>query len=115
MKTLILDNYDSFTYNLYQYLGELGGEPRVYRNDQISIEEARDQQFSHIVIGPGPGSPYVARDIGVSHELISYAEQSGIPLLGVCLGHQTLAVHYGGRVSRAPQLYHGKSSRVVLL
>jgi 3-deoxy-7-phosphoheptulonate synthase len=115
MKTLILDNYDSFTYNLYQYLGELGGRPSVYRNDRISVEEARDQQFSHIVIGPGPGSPYVARDIGVSHELILYAEESGIPLLGVCLGHQVLAVHYGGRVSRAPQPYHGKASRVVLL
>ena len=115
MKTLILDNYDSFTYNLYQYLGELGGQPSVYRNDRISVEEARDQQFSHIVIGPGPGSPYVDRDIGVSHELIRYAEQAGIPLLGVCLGHQVLAVHYGGHVSRAPQLYHGKSSRAVLL
>lgn len=115
MKTLILDNYDSFTYNLHQYLGELGGEPVVCRNDQISIEEVRDQQYSHIVIGPGPGSPYVARDIGISHDLISLAEETGIPLLGVCLGHQVLAVHFEGRVSRAPDLYHGKSSRVAFL
>ncbi|MEN6452481.1 MAG: 3-deoxy-7-phosphoheptulonate synthase [Thermoguttaceae bacterium] len=115
MKTLILDNYDSFTYNLYQYLGELGGRPSVYRNDRISMEDVRDQQFTHIVIGPGPGSPYVARDIGISHELISYAETAGIPLLGVCLGHQTMAVHFGGRVARAPHLYHGKASKVVVL
>ena len=115
MKMLILDNYDSFTYNLYQYLGELGGEPVVCRNDQISIDEVRDRGFSHIVISPGPGSPYVARDIGISHELIAYAEEAGIPLLGVCLGHQVLAVHFGGRVVRAAECFHGRASRTAIL
>ena len=76
MKTLILDNYDSFTYNLYQYIGELGGEPVVCRNDRISVAEVR-RTGSRISSSSGAGQPYVARDIGISHELIDYAEQSG--------------------------------------
>lgn len=115
MKTLILDNYDSFTFNLYQYVGELGGDPVVYRNDKISIDGVRDLEPTHIIIGPGPGNPYTRRDIGISEELIEYAISEHIPLLGVCLGHQVLGKHFGGTVSRAPELYHGRASRVTFL
>ncbi len=114
MKTLILDNYDSFTFNLYQYIGELGGNPIVYRNDKIDLDEVERLRISHIVISPGPGNPYTERDIGISEKLIDFAAKQHIPLLGVCLGHQVLAKHFGATVSRAPQLFHGKSSRVRL-
>ncbi len=114
MKTLILDNYDSFTYNLYQYIAELGGNPVVHRNDVIDINDVAELSPSHIVIGPGPGSPLVPADIGISEALIDYAVDQGIPLLGVCLGHQVLGTHFGGTVSGAPFLYHGKASRIHL-
>ena len=110
MKTLILDNYDSFTFNLYQYIAELGGNPEVHRNDRITIEDVRKGGYTHLVISPGPGNPYTPRDIGISDELIDYAEENGIPLLGVCLGLQVLVRHLGGEVVRAPEAMHGKSS-----
>ncbi len=105
---LVIDNYDSFTYNLVQYLGELGEQIEVRRNDEITVDEIRILKPSRIVISPGPGTP---DDAGVSMKVIeSFA--GSIPLLGVCLGHQSIGQVFGGRVVRAPQLCHGKPSRV---
>jgi anthranilate synthase component II len=103
---LLVDNYDSFTYNLYQYLGELGAEVRVMRNDEMTAREALDLRPERIVISPGPGTPDQA---GLSLELIRRAA-GRVPLLGVCLGHQALGQAFGGRVARAPTLMHGKTS-----
>jgi anthranilate synthase/aminodeoxychorismate synthase-like glutamine amidotransferase len=111
MDVLIIDNYDSFTYNLYQYLGELGGEVEVARNDAITIDEVRARKPSHIVLSPGPGSPDKPRDFGVCGPLILSLGAS-VPILGVCLGHQGIIHHLGGRVVRAPKIVHGKTSRV---
>jgi anthranilate synthase/aminodeoxychorismate synthase-like glutamine amidotransferase len=105
---LLIDNYDSFTYNLYQYLCELGARVTVVRNDAITVDEARQLQPDFIVISPGPGVP---RDAGISIDLIRQMGQS-TPILGVCLGHQAIAEAYGGIVSRAPELMHGKASQV---
>jgi anthranilate synthase/aminodeoxychorismate synthase-like glutamine amidotransferase len=105
---LLLDNYDSFTYNLYQYLGELAAEPRVVRNDEISAEAALALEPRAIVVSPGPGTPDQA---GISLELIRRAA-GRVPLLGVCLGHQSLGQAFGGRVVRAPRLMHGKTSPI---
>jgi anthranilate synthase/aminodeoxychorismate synthase-like glutamine amidotransferase len=105
---LLIDNYDSFTYNLYQYLGELGAQTRVVRNDEISVEEALALEPEAIVISPGPGTP---DDAGISLDLIR-AAQGAVPLLGVCLGHQSLGQAFGGRIVRAPSLMHGKTSEV---
>ena len=107
MLTLI-DNYDSFTYNLYQYLCELGARVTVRRNDAITVDEARALAPDCIVISPGPGTP---RDAGISVELIKQLGPT-TPTLGVCLGHQAIAEAFGGVVSRAPELMHGKASRV---
>src|SRR5712671_1044312 len=105
---LVIDNYDSFTYNLVQHLGELGEQIEVRRNDEITVEEIQRLKPSRIVISPGPGTP---NDAGISMEVIeSFAGK--IPLLGVCLGHQSIGQVFGGRVVRAPQLCHGKSSLV---
>ena len=103
---LLVDNYDSFTFNLYQYLGELGAEVRVIRNDAMSVDEALAQKPEKIVISPGPGTP---DDAGISLELI---ERSPVPVLGVCLGHQALGQVFGGKVVRAPKLMHGKTSEI---
>jgi len=108
MKVLLLDNYDSFTYNLYQYLGELGAEVEVHRNDQISVDEVLERRPDRIVISPGPGNPDQA---GISLELIRRVPEP-LPLLGVCLGHQALGQAFGGRVVRAPFLMHGKTSEI---
>ena len=108
MRVLLLDNYDSFTYNLYQYLGELGAEVDVFRNDQITVDEALARRSDRIVISPGPGNPDQA---GISLELIARAPLD-VPLLGVCLGHQALGQAFGGKVVRAPQLMHGKTSEI---
>jgi anthranilate synthase/aminodeoxychorismate synthase-like glutamine amidotransferase len=105
---LVIDNYDSFTYNLVQYLGELGADPVVRRNDAITVGEALDGGYTGIVISPGPGAP---RDAGVTLEIIR--ELSGaLPILGVCLGHQGIGEAFGGRVIRAPKPIHGKASEV---
>jgi anthranilate synthase component II len=104
----VIDNYDSFTYNLVQYLGELGAEVRVFRNDEISPEELDALNPSHIVISPGPGTP---GDAGVSGDVIRTLGHKR-PLLGVCLGHQCIGEALGGRVERAPRLMHGKTSPV---
>jgi anthranilate synthase/aminodeoxychorismate synthase-like glutamine amidotransferase len=105
---LLIDNYDSFTYNLYQYLCELGADVTVVRNDAVSVEEAQAMQPDFVVISPGPGVP---RDAGISVELIRALGPS-VPILGVCLGHQAIAEAYGGVVSRAPELMHGKASAI---
>ena len=107
-RVLLVDNYDSFTYNLYQYLGELGAETTVVRNDAITVDEALERRPDRIVISPGPGTPDQA---GISVELIRRAS-GRVPLLGVCLGHQALGQAYGGRVVRAPVLMHGKTSEI---
>ena len=105
---LILDNYDSFTYNLVQYFGELGGEPVVRRNDAISVDEIAKLKPTHICISPGPGRPGEA---GVSNEVVRRFAPN-VPLLGVCLGHQCIAEVFGGRVVRAERLMHGKTSDI---
>jgi len=105
---LVIDNYDSFTYNLVQYLGELGAEVSVYRNDTIDVAEIRRLGPSHLVISPGPGDPDGA---GISNQVIRELGPS-IPLLGVCLGHQCIGQVYGGQVVRAPRLLHGKTSPI---
>jgi anthranilate synthase component II len=105
---LLVDNYDSFTYNLYQYLGELGAETRVLRNDEMTAEAALALGPERIVISPGPGTPDQA---GLSLELIRHAA-GRVPLLGVCLGHQALGQAFGARVVRAPVLMHGKTSPI---
>jgi anthranilate synthase/aminodeoxychorismate synthase-like glutamine amidotransferase len=105
---LLIDNYDSFTYNLYQYLGELGAAVQVVRNDELSAEQALDLRPEAIVISPGPGTPDQA---GISLDVIRQAA-GRVPLLGVCLGHQALGQAFGGRVVRAPRLMHGKTSEI---
>jgi len=105
---LVIDNYDSFTYNLVQYLGELGADIHVARNDEITLDEIRALNPERIVISPGPGDP---DDGGVSNEVIREFGPS-TPILGVCLGHQCIGQVYGGVVTRAPRLMHGKTSPV---
>ncbi len=105
---LVIDNYDSFTYNLVQYFGELGAELCVVRNDQIALDEVRALGPSHIVISPGPGTP---DDSGVSLEVLRELGPT-LPMLGVCLGHQAIGQVFGGVVKRAPYLMHGKTSLI---
>ena len=105
---LIVDNYDSFTFNLYQYLGELGANPTVVRNDALSADEALQRNAERIVVSPGPCTPSEA---GISVELIRKAA-GRVPVLGVCLGHQSLGQAFGGRVVRAAKLMHGKTSEI---
>ncbi len=111
---IVIDNYDSFTYNLVQYLGELGtefpvaGEIQVYRNDQISLEQIRQLHPDGVVISPGPGRP---EDAGISLDLIQQLGAT-LPILGVCLGHQSIGQVFGGHIVSAPELMHGKTSQV---
>lgn len=105
---LVIDNYDSFTYNLVQYLGELGAEPVVYRNDAITVEQILELEPERILISPGPGVP---SDAGVTIDAIR-ALAGKIPILGVCLGNQAIGEAFGGRVVRAPYLMHGKTSEI---
>ena len=108
MRVLVIDNYDSFTFNLVQYLGELGARVVVRRNDRVRIEEIAAMQPSHIVISPGPGRPEHA---GLTPEVVRHFGPR-MPLLGVCLGHQAIGAVFGGRVVRAPAPVHGKTSIV---
>jgi len=105
---LMIDNYDSFTYNLVQYLGELGEELKVFRNDKITISEIETLKPNKIVISPGPGQP---KDAGISEEIIKKFSNK-VPILGVCLGHQAIAEVFGGRVIRAERIMHGKTSEI---
>lgn len=107
-RVLVIDNYDSFVYNLIQYLGELGAEPLVYRNDDISPSGIKGLRPAGIIISPGPGRP---SDAGVSNAVIEgYAAE--VPILGVCLGHQCIGEVFGGKVVRAPEVLHGKTSKI---
>jgi len=106
-KILVVDNYDSFVYNLVQYLAQLGADCTVLRNDQVQVEDASN--YDGVLISPGPGIP---EEAGVSIALVKYCAEKKIPLLGVCLGHQAIGVAFGGVVSRAPELLHGKTSQV---
>jgi len=105
---LLLDNYDSFTYNLAQYLGELGCNVEVHRNDKISVEEITRRKPERIVISPGPCTP---RDAGICIELVQRLSGK-LPILGVCLGHQAIGEAFGGKVIRAPKIFHGKTSAI---
>ncbi len=105
----LIDNYDSFTYNLVQYLGDLGAQVRVYRNDEKTAQEVIDEKPSGILISPGPSDPDHA---GICLEVIKLAAENNIPLFGVCLGHQSIAQAFGGNVIRAPQPLHGKTSEI---
>lgn len=106
---LVIDNYDSFTYNLVQYLGELGAELKVFRNDQITVKEAAELKPGKVLVSPGPCSP---NEAGVSCDIIREFG-SRVPLLGVCLGHQSIGEVYGGNVVRADRLMHGKTSPIL--
>jgi len=106
---LVIDNYDSFTYNLVQYLGELGAEVVVKRNDAVSVDEIRDLRPSGILISPGPGRP---EEAGVSLAVVA-ALGASVPIFGVCLGHQTIAQHFGASIVRAERLMHGRTSSIL--
>ena len=110
-RVLLIDNYDSFTHNLYQRLGELGAQVHVARNDAIDLDGARALAPTHVVLSPGPGHPSRERDFGICGPIIE-ALGPAIPLLGVCLGHQGIAHRLGGRVTRACRIMHGKVDRV---
>ncbi len=106
-RVLVIDNYDSFVFNLVQYLGQLGAETVVRRNDEVTTADA--DGFDGVLLSPGPGTP---ENAGISIEMVGACEDKGVPLLGVCLGHQAIAVAHGATVSRAPELLHGKTSEV---
>jgi len=106
-RILVVDNYDSFVYNLVQYLGQIAAETTVLRNDEVTVDMARD--YDGVLVSPGPGTP---EEAGISIELVKHCAANSIPLFGVCLGHQAIGVAFGGTVSRAPELLHGKTSVV---
>jgi anthranilate synthase/aminodeoxychorismate synthase-like glutamine amidotransferase len=108
-RVLVIDNYDSFVYNLVQYLGELGAEPVVHRNDALDVAGLRALEPDAVLVSPGPGRP---DDAGVSLDAIGAFGESGIPVLGVCLGHQCIGQLYGAEVVRAPAVMHGKTSQI---
>jgi len=106
-RILVIDNYDSFVYNLVQYLGQIGAETTVLRNDEVTVEAAAE--YDGVLVSPGPGTP---EEAGVSITMVKHCAANSIPLFGVCLGHQAIGVAFGGVVSRAPELLHGKTSVV---
>jgi para-aminobenzoate synthetase component 2 len=106
-RILVIDNYDSFVFNIVQYLAQLGAEVIVKRNDEVDVEFAKD--FDGVLLSPGPGAPH---DAGISMSLVEYCKENSIPLFGVCLGHQAIAEALGATVSRAPELLHGKTSEI---
>src|SRR4051812_31403353 len=108
-RVLVIDNYDSFVYNLVQYLGELGAEPVVHRHDAVSLAEMRALEPDAVLVSPGPGRP---SDAGLSNEAIRAFGEAGTPVLGVCLGLQCIGELYGGSVVRAPRVMHGKTSEI---
>lgn len=106
---VIIDNYDSFTYNLYQYVGELNPDIRVFRNDAVTVQELAELDIDRIIISPGPGFP---KDAGISREVVKVMGKD-IPILGVCLGHQVIGEVYGGRIVHAGSILHGKTSLIM--
>jgi len=111
MKVLIIDNYDSFVYNLYQYVGELGGKPIVLRNNEASLNKVKKINPDKIIISPGPGTPEDKRYFGFCSEILTKVSPK-IPTLGVCLGHQGIIVVFGGKIVQAKKLMHGKTSLI---
>jgi anthranilate synthase component 2 len=111
LRVLVIDNYDSFVYNLVQYVGELGAKPIVYRNDQISLSQALKLEADRVIISPGPGTPEDVRYFGVCREILQNMSCK-IPTLGVCLGHQGIISAFGGKIVRAKRLMHGKTSLI---
>jgi len=111
MRVLVIDNYDSFVYNLVQYIGELGAEPVVYRNDKLTLEKALKLEPERIVISPGPGTPEENRYFGVCSEILRFMSPK-VPTLGVCLGHQGIVAVFGGKIGRAKRVMHGKTSPI---
>ncbi|MEV0846102.1 aminodeoxychorismate/anthranilate synthase component II [Streptomyces sp. NPDC049954] len=109
-RILVVDNYDSFVFNLVQYLYQLGAECEVLRNDEVSVADARRERFGGVLLSPGPGTPERA---GVCVDMVRHCADSGLPVFGVCLGMQSMVVAYGGVVDRAPELLHGKTSEVL--
>jgi anthranilate synthase/aminodeoxychorismate synthase-like glutamine amidotransferase len=105
---LVIDNYDSFTYNLVQYMGELGADLKVFRNDRITVKEVKRMEPEKIVLSPGPGEP---KDAGISEDLVA-AAGGKIPILGVCLGHQSIGEVFGGKIVPAKKIMHGKTSMI---
>ena len=112
MKVLIIDNYDSFVYNLAQYVGEIGAETIVCRNDEITLTQIRELTPERIVLSPGPGTPEDKRSFGVCKEILQHLSCE-VPTLGVCLGHQGIISTFGGKVVSAKRLMHGKTSRII--
>jgi anthranilate synthase/aminodeoxychorismate synthase-like glutamine amidotransferase len=110
-RVLVIDNYDSFVYNLVQYLGELGAEPLVHRHDALGIDEIVALEPDAVLISPGPGNPANPEDVGVSSDVIRTLGDR-VPVLGVCLGHQLIGHLFGGEVVRAPEIMHGKTSLI---
>lgn len=106
---IMIDNYDSFTYNLYQYIGTINPDIEVFRNDKITVDEVLEKKPSHIILSPGPGFP---KDAGICTELIKRA--GDIPILGVCLGHQAIGEAFGSKIVHAPRIMHGKSDTVTV-
>ncbi len=109
LRVLVIDSYDSFVYNLVQYLGELGAEPQVVRNDQVTVAEALATKPDAVLLSPGPGRP---EDAGILCASITAFAEAGVPVLGVCLGHQAIGHVFGATVVRAPRLMHGKTSAI---
>jgi anthranilate synthase component II len=112
MNVLIIDNYDSFVYNLAQYVGEMGASPKVFRNDKITLKQAEELKPERIIISPGPGNPQDKKYFGVCAGILRSMSKE-VPTLGVCLGNQGIGSVFGGRVVRASRLMHGKTSRIV--
>jgi len=108
-RVVVIDNYDSFVYNLVQYLGELGAEPVVHRHDAVDLDTLAALEPDAVLVSPGPGRP---EDAGVSNDAIRHFGERGVPVLGVCLGHQCIGQIYGGAVVRAPRVMHGKTSEI---
>lgn len=109
LRVLVIDSYDSFVYNLVQYLGELGAQPHVVRNDQVTVAEAMAMEPDAVLLSPGPGRP---EDAGILCAAITNFAEAGVPMLGVCLGHQAIGHVFGASVVRAPRLMHGKTSSI---
>ncbi len=111
MKVLVIDNYDSFVYNLVQYIGEMGPETLVFRNDQVTLRQVRELRPDRIVLSPGPGNPEDARYFGVCKDILQHVSPE-VPTLGVCLGHQGIISTFGGKIVSAKRLMHGKTSQI---